>query len=273
MITHNHHTYKVFDTHTHAFPDAIAQAAVEGLTKRAGIPHYHDGTYSGLTAYEARADKFLLLPIATKPQQAHSVNTWAARHVGGKMLSFGSVHPQSAQFIDELDEVVALGLRGIKLHPEYQQFFVDDERHFPLYRAIFERGLILCFHTGVDLGYPPPLHGSARRMARVCDAFPNRRIIAAHMGGYLEYEDSWNYLAGRENLWMDTAYVTLEMPPEQLKLLARRHGTERVLFATDAPWTALDDSLGTILRAGFTHEELQNILYDNAARLLGKGRA
>lgn len=269
MITHNGKQYKVFDTHTHAFPDAIAREAVDALKHRANLTPYHDGSYSGLCAYELRADRFLLLPIATKPHQAHSVNTWAARHAGGKLLAFGSVHPDSDQLMDELDEVARLGLLGIKLHPEYQQFYVDDERALLLYEAIFARGLRLVFHAGVDLGYGPPIHCTPERLARVLDAFPSERIIAAHMGGYRMEAEASQVLSGRRNLWMDLAFVAGVMPHQEFAPLVRAHGADRVLFATDAPWTVFDDALQSVLDAGFTDAELRAILYDNAASLLG----
>lgn len=271
MITHNTKQYKLFDTHTHAFPDAIAAATMELLSAKAGIPHFHDGSHAGLCEYERRggADRFLLLPIVTRPGSTRSVNQWAAGHVGGPMLAFGSVYPGEGRMDDELDRIVDGGLLGIKLHPEYQDFYVDDPRCFPLYEAMFERGLILCLHMGVDLGYPPPLHGTPERLATVLDRFPEGRVIAAHMGGYQCEAESLQYLAGRRNLWMDTAYVTGQMAPCALRSLARAHGTDRVLFATDAPWTRIDDAVGAMFNAGFTEPELADMLYNNAAALLG----
>ncbi|MDL2205697.1 amidohydrolase family protein [Eubacteriales bacterium OttesenSCG-928-N13] len=260
--------YKVFDAHTHAFPDAIARGAVDGLSEKAGIAHFHNGSYDELAQYEAQADGYLLLPIATKPAQMRSVNTWAAQKMGGKMQAFGSVHPLAEDWRPELDHVQSLGLKGIKLHPEYQDFYADDPRHFPLYAEIFARGLILCFHAGVDLGFPPPLHGAAEAIARVADAFPNGRIIAAHMGGYQQFDEAMAHLAGRENLWMDTSYVADEMAKEQLVQLSRAHGIDRILFATDAPWKPFDSMLAAVLNAGFDEDELQKILYQNAAKLL-----
>lgn len=262
--------YKIFDAHTHAFPDAIARGAVGSMSERAGIPHYHDGSHEGLLQYERNggADGFLLLPIATKPGQTRSVNAWAASKMGGPMRCFGSIHPENHDFDALLDEVKDLGLLGIKFHPEYQDFFVDEPRYFPLYEAIFARGLLLCFHAGVDLSYEPPLHASARRIAKVCDAFPDERIIAAHMGGYQEFDDAMEFLAGRENLWMDTAYVADRLTPADFAAIARKHGTDRVLFATDSPWTSFDASLSGVLNAGFTDGELKAILHDNAMRLL-----
>ena len=269
MISHNGHSYKIFDMHTHAFPDAIASRAVDALAHNAGIVPYADGTFAGLQAYERNADKFLLLPIATKPQQTHALNHWAAQHQRGKALCFGSVHPDSQCLADELDEIVALGLRGIKFHPDYQHFFIDDERHYKLYEMIFARGLHMIFHSGVDLAFPPPFGSTPLRLKNLCAAFPNEKIISAHMGGYLMEREGAEILSDVKNLWLDTAYATSILPNHELLEFARAHGTDKVLFATDSPWTDFDAAVSSVLNAGFTHEEIQNILYDNAAKLMG----
>lgn len=262
-------SYRIFDMHTHAFPDAIAKRAVAVTAAKADIPAYHDGSIDGLLEYENPAQGFLLLPIATNPASVRGVNDWAAAQVGGKIRAFGSIHPDMADPEAELDHIVSIGLPGIKLHPEYQNFFVDAERLFPVYRAVFDRGLIVSFHAGTDLGYPPPVRGDAARIAAVAEAFPHGRIIAAHMGGFLQYDTVCQTLAGRENVWLDTSYYARVMEPDKMLHLSRLHGVKRILFGSDAPWTPFDESRGALIDAGFTEDELRDIFYDNAARLLG----
>lgn len=264
--------YRIFDAHTHCFPDAIAQRAVATLAEKAILPHYADGTFAGLLAYEAEgADGFALLPIATRPSQTRSVNRWAAScmSVGG-CVAFGSVHPASQEVASELDELCELGLPGVKLHPEYQEFFVDDPAIFPLYRDLFRRGLILHLHAGEDLGFQPPVHGAAERIAAVCDAFPDATIIAAHMGSFQQWDAVETHLAGRTNLWLDTSFGADWMSPERFCRLARRHGIERVLFGTDSPWSDFRKSRDAVLCSGLTEPELQAVFWDNAQALYQK---
>lgn len=263
--------FKIFDAHTHAFPDKIAARAIETGSAKAHIPAYHDGSFAGLCKYEENggADAFLLLPIATNPASVRSVNDWAASKQGGKTYAFGSIHPEMADYKSELDYIVSLGLRGIKMHPEYQVFFVDDKHMFPIYEAVFERGLIISFHAGVDLGFPPPVRGDARRIARVCDAFPDGRIIAAHMGGMSQYDIVRETLVGRDNLWMDTSFASVEMTAEEICALVKQHGAHRFLFGTDAPWRKFEASKNAILHSGLPDDALAAIFFDNAANLLG----
>ena len=262
--------YKIFDVHTHAFPEKIAGRAVNNLAAKAGIPFYYEGTLKELAEYEKAGgvSGYLLLPIATSASMVHSVNTWAAGHVGGAAHAFGSIHPDCENITEELDYIVQLGLTGIKLHPEYQDFFVDEDRMFPIYQAIFERNLSVYFHAGVDLAYPPPIKGDAKRIAKICDMFPEGRIVAAHMGGFEQYDVVCQYLLGRENLWLDTSYAAEHMPPEQVCWMIRQHGVKRVMFGTDAPWADCTAAQNALLNTELSETELADIFYNNAADFL-----
>lgn len=262
--------YKIFDCHTHAFPDAIAPRAMAFLSEKAGIVNHHDGTFSGLSAYERNggASGFLLLPIATKAAQTHSVNQWAAEQTGGGVYAFGSIHPEFADFETELDFLQARGVKGVKLHPEYQDFFVDEPRLFPLYEAIFRRDMILYLHAGEDLGFPPPVRGDAERIAAVSARFPQGRIVAAHMGGFRQYDRVCRFLAGRGNVWIDTSFAAQRMEPCEAVRLVRLHGVRRVVFGTDAPWAGFYESKDAVLHSGLSPNELDDIFWNNSAALL-----
>lgn len=263
--------YKIFDAHTHAFPSKLAARAVGTMSEKAELPYWHDGSFKGLCEYEKKggACGFLILPIATKPSQAYTVNTWAAKKAGGCVYAFGSVHPESENLEAELDYVVSLKMKGIKLHPEYQDFFADEERMFPFYKAIFDRGLMIYFHAGADLGFPPPIRGDAERISRVCDAFPDSTIIAAHMGGFLQGDEVKKHLIGRENVWFDTSFAAECMTLREIAELTRMHGAKRVMFGTDAPWTVFENTKNALLESGLTDGELADVFYNNAAELLG----
>jgi predicted TIM-barrel fold metal-dependent hydrolase len=266
-------TFKIFDAHTHAFPDKIAAPTIAHLAGLAKIPAHHDGTFGGLLSYEGAAGGFLLLPIATKPASARSVNMWAfekTRESHGKtVLAFGSLHPASETVDADLDFIVGNGLKGVKLHPEYQEFFADEERVFPVYEKIFARGLPVCFHAGEDLGFPPPVRGAACRIARVADAFPQGKIIAAHMGGFRQFGEVLETLAGRPNVWMDTSFASERMKAEEIVTLVRAHGADKFFFGTDAPWADFSTTAGAVWRSGLREDELEKIFYTNAAEFFG----
>lgn len=262
--------YKIFDMHTHAFPDKVAAKAIALTSARADAPNYHDGSFESLLEFESAggAAGFLLLPIATNGTMTTAVNDWVAEQTGNGVYAFGSIHPDFEDYEKELDRIKAMGLKGVKMHPEYQDFFADEERVLPIYKAIFDRNLILYFHAGEDPGFLPPVKADVQRIARVCDLFPQGRIVAAHMGGYRQYEAVSQYLAGRENLWFDTSFAAERMEPAEVKGLIRQHGVKRTLFGTDAPWAEFHFAKEALIRSGLNREELKAIFYDNAAYLL-----
>lgn len=260
----------ILDMHTHAFPDAIAAKALPKLASICGCPYETDGTLAGTQAKmkEWGVDAFALMHIATTPTQHTSVNNWAASIQKGNVFCFGSVHPNAENPTQEIRRIHELGLKGIKFHPDYQEFMVDDPRVFPLYEEAAALHLPVTFHTGRDPLSPDLIHAPAEKMARIADLFPQMTIIAAHMGGMSTPEEADAFLVGKLNVYLDTAFISHFLTPEQAAPMMRRHGLDRILFASDSPWSRSCDELDFLQQCGFTSSELELILGENARRLL-----
>jgi hypothetical protein len=218
---------------------------------------------------EAGIDKSVVAPIATKPSQVRSINDWAVgvNRQYPDLECFGTLHPLYDEWQAEIENLVAAGILGIKLHPDYQEFFVDDPALLPMYQALAEAGLILLFHAGVDIGLPPPVHCPPDRLARVLDAVPQLTIVAAHMGGYACWDDVERHLVGRD-LYFDTSYSMADLGIERATAMIRAHGTDKILFGTDSPWTVQSAEVAAIRALPLTDDEIAAILGENAARLL-----
>ena len=164
------------DFHTHCFPDKIAEKAMGKLSVASGglIPQT-DGTAEGLRREMKKdgVDISVVMNIATNAHQQHSVNDFAASLVSDDLIPFGSVHPDAPDALEELERIRSLGLKGVKFHPEYQQFYVDDEKMFPIYKKISDLGLITLFHAGGDIGFPPPYHG--------CHGLPGKQGLPGYL--------------------------------------------------------------------------------------------
>lgn len=260
----------VIDAHVHIFPDRLAPKALKSLSEICKSPYYMDGTADGMrqALKSWGVDAAVCMNIATKPKQQLSVNRFAASVQGDGLYCFGSVHPDAPDAIDELRRIKELGLYGVKLHPDYQDFIVDDSRLFPIYEAISELRLPVTFHTGWDPYSPNLTHAPSQAVAKVADLFPRMTIIAAHMGGLNRYDESEEYLAGKENVYLDTALSCRNCSPEQMLRLIRRHGAEKVLFASDCPWSRSSDELAFLERLPLTSKERDAIYFQNAKRLL-----
>ena len=261
----------VIDFHTHIFPVKIAEKALPHLAKVAGgvTPCGKATAQSMLSVMDEQGvDKAVILNIATNPHQQKSVNDFAISFVGNdRIIPFGSVHPDSDDALNELDRLKQAGIKGVKLHPDYQQFFVDEERMFPIYEKIAELGLITVFHSGVDIGYPDPVHCTPEKLSRILVRFGNAPVIAAHLGGYLMYEQTLEYLSD-SGIYIDTSFSYGTVPPDYAKTIVSSIGEDRVLFGTDMPWSSPVNELNYIDSLGLSDEALKKIKYLNAQKLL-----
>ncbi|NLD50900.1 MAG: amidohydrolase family protein [Clostridiaceae bacterium] len=259
----------IVDFHVHCFPDEVAVKAVPKLASVAGIPARLNGTINGIkdSMIKSGVDHCVVLTIATKPSQTETINTWASEIQDSGITAFGSIHPQFEGWKNELKRIKDIGLKGIKLHPDYQNFFVDDENLFPIYEMAFKLGLIVLFHTGVDIGLPPPCHATPERLIRVVKAYPGARIVAAHMGGFSLWDEVESILAG-EDIFLDTSYSLGSISTEQLKRIIGKHGYEKILFATDSPWKDQSEEIIKIRELMLGSEVEKAILGLNAKKLL-----
>ncbi len=262
----------LIDFHTHAFPDALCPRAVQKLAATAGEAPRTDGSLDDTRRVMRLhgVDRAVLANIAVSPSSQRSVNNWAGEVNGGEFIAFGSVHPDSPDWEQELDRIAGMGLRGIKLHPDYQGFFVDEPRMYPLYRHAAGLGLAILFHAGVDIGYPEPIHATPEGIRRVVLDLPGCRFIAAHMGGFRCWDGVEELLAGLP-LCFDTAFCEGHLDREQMLRIIRKHGAENILFGSDLPWSDVDREYGFIKSLGLSREQEDGIFYKNALRLLGIG--
>jgi len=261
----------LIDFHTHCFPQTIAQKAIEKLSFVSGglVPHT-DGTVNGLKQAMAQggADISVVLNIATNAHQQHSVNDFAAQINGEEgIVSFGSVFPHSEDVFSELERIKELGLKGVKLHPDYQGFKVDDQKMKPIYRKISELGLITVFHAGVDYGFAPPYCCMPENLKRALDWF-DAPVVAAHWGGLGCYEQVAELLCG-ENVYFDTSFGFSQMPKFFAQKILDTHGTDKILFGTDTPWHTAEMELTLLKSLQISAEDMDKITHLNAKKLLG----
>ena len=176
----------LIDFHTHAFPDRIAERAVRKLSHDAGgLMPQSTRTLDSLREQMGldRVDISVVLSIATSPKQQTNVNNFAIEaDRDPAFVAFGSVHPDAPDATEELERIKAAGLKGVKLHPEYQGFYADDEKMKPIYRKISELGLITVFHAGFDYGFPPPYHCMPDCLLGALK-WLDAPVVAAHWGG------------------------------------------------------------------------------------------
>ena len=261
----------LIDFHTHAFPDKIASSAIPKLSfVSGGLEPHTDGTISGLKESMKRngVKASVVLNIATNAHQQRAVNDFAAG-INNKedIFAFGSVFPFSEDAFKELERIKELGLLGVKLHPDYQGFNVDDIRLKPLYKKISELGLITVFHAGFDYGFPPPYGATPEKMARAVEWFSSP-VIAAHWGGINCGDDVIKYLCGK-NIYFDVSMGYGMMPKYYAQKIMELHTPDKMLFGTDTPWHTADMEMRLLNTLDLSGEDMDKITHKNAQKLLG----
>lgn len=259
------------DFHTHCFPDKIAPKAVDKLSYASGGLKYHtDGTLSDLKRAmgESGVDISVVLSIATNASQQKNVNDFAVSVNNEEdIFSFGSVYPWADDALYELERIKDMGLKGVKLHPDYQGFSVDDERLKPIYKKISSLGLITIFHAGYDYGFPPPYGATPEKMAKALTWFDSP-VVAAHWGGVSCGEAVLENLAGKD-IYFDTSFGYGTMPRHYALKIIEKHGTDKMLFGTDTPWHTVDMEMRLLNTLNLTNIEMNAVTSLNAMKLLG----
>jgi hypothetical protein len=263
-------TIDVVDVHAHAFPNFLADRAVAFLSEKGSATAFLDGRLSNLLASMDRAGiaHSVVCTIATEPRQFKSILLWSKEIAGERITPFPSVHPRSPDALAELAEVSAAGLRGIKLHPEYQDFHIDEPELADYYGTAEKMGLIILFHAGFDDGFPESDRSSPSRIAQVRKSFPDLPIVASHLGGFRQWEEALRFLVGKD-VYLDTSYVFNYIPGEILKTIITGHRSDRLLFGSDSPWTDQKESLRRLRELDLDDTLERKILSLNARELLG----
>lgn len=259
----------IVDFHTHMFPDRIASSTIRFLSDVCGIRAYTDGTYGGLfnSTKAAGIDLSIALPVVTKPSQYGAIAQFAREYQEGNILSFAGVHPADPNAGSALVNLSKMGIKGIKLHPDYQDMYFNDIRYKRILARASELGLITVVHSGFDPKCPDNVHCTPQMAAEVIDEVRPSNLVLAHMGGSRMWDDVEEYLVGKD-VYFDTGVVLNRMPREQFLRIVKDHGADRILFATDSPWAEQKEYIDIMRDMPLSEEEREKILGGNAQKLL-----
>ncbi|MFH1957372.1 MAG: amidohydrolase family protein [bacterium] len=260
----------IIDFHTHAFPDDLAGKAVSGLGYNSKLKPSYDGTTGGLlkSMDEAGIEKSVVLNIATKPAQAENIINWCLKVRSRRIIPFASIHPDNGNFPVIIGRIKNEGIRGIKLHPMYQDFYADDEKMFPVYEKITKENLILIFHSGFDIAFPEDGRASVERILRVHEKFPELKIVASHTGGWKMWDEVLKLIAGKD-IWLEIS-MTLKYieDMETFYGILKGHSPDKILFGTDAPWGNQKEDVKAVKELNVSPDLKEKIFHENARALL-----
>lgn len=262
---------EIIDFHTHAFPDELAPRAMKKLLEEApGVEAFLDGKISSLVESMDRngISKSIICCIATTPEQFTPILKWCKKAQTDRLTMFPSIHPADAKFKEHIAIIIAEGFRGVKMHPYYQDFRLDDERLLAIYEELAKNDLMLVVHTGFDIAFPNDDRADSRKILKITETFPELKFVATHLGAWQQWDEVEKVLAGK-HIYMEISWSLDYLPPEQARRIILKHPADCVLFGTDSPWTDQGKSIQLLKALNLPADLEKRILRDNAIALLG----
>jgi len=260
---------KIIDFHTHAFPEKIVDRAIATLEENSGEKAYHDGRLSSLLKSMDRAgiDAAVIANIATKPDQFDSILAWSKAIRSERVIPFLSIHPDDPQAREHIRIAKKEGFKGIKLHPYYQEFVLNEERLFPVYEEIAKQELALLSHTGFDIAFPHDRICDPEKIIAVVERFPELLFVASHCGAWEDWDEVEEHLIGK-NIFIELSFSGTAIDPSRAKKMILAHPIEYLLFGTDSPWVDQQETVAGIQSLDLGEERNEALFYKNAQRLL-----
>ena len=264
----------IIDFHTHIFPDKISDRVISVLAKKANINPFSDGTLGGLVEKMdlAGCDISVALPVLTDEKQFDGILSYVKSVNSGnfknRVISFMGMHPGISDKENKIRTIKDAGVKGIKIHPDYQGAFFDDKRYIEILLLAKKYDLIVVTHAGVDYGFPgETVKCTPDRVLNVLNVVGDMKLVLAHLGGHMMTDEVFMKLAGK-NVYFDTSYVLKEIDEKTFLKTVSKHGADRILFATDSPWSDIKADIEKIKGFKLSETDKAKIFYKNAVGLL-----
>ena len=266
------HGYEIADAHTHIFPGKIAEKAAQSIADFYKMQPGDAGTVDTLldNGKKLGISHYLVCSVATTPKQVRTINSFIADNCSAhpEFVGFGAIHPgmSEEEMIAEAIHIKEQGLAGIKLHPDIQDFLLDDPHMDTLYNiCASELGLHILFHCG-DARYD---RSTPRRLANVLDRFPDLSVLGAHFGGFSQWKEAYALLKDYPQLHMDTSSTLSFLSDEDAMTLIEGYGPDKLMFGTDYPLWVMEQELDRFFRLPLSEDQRRQILFGTFSRLFG----
>lgn len=255
---------KIYDAHTHIFPEKIAAKASISISDfYGGAPMYAPALLEKLlsSGKKAGTEKFLVCSSAVVPKQVFGINDFIAYSckTNPELVGLGSMHPDYYDIPSELERLKSLGLLGIKLHPDFQHFDIDSSKAMYMYSLCEKLGLSVLFHMG-DNRYD---YSAPKRLAAVAAKMPGLMIHAAHFGGYNAWNEAFSELSPLDNLYFDTSSSLAFIDRDTALRFIDKFGEDKFMYGTDFPMWEPKSELERLLSLGLDESVLEKILFRN----------
>ena len=262
------------DVHTHVWPDRIAGAVLDSMTKDMGFEAVSANTVDGIKAHmrDSGVDKSIVLGVVDRPDQVQRANDWLISIQDDMLVPFGAIHPAMDDKAGEVRRLRENGIKGIKLHPMMNSFYPDDPQMFPVYEELGD-DMVLEIHSGRFPNAPPDdtLYAAPQRIMNVVRQFPRLKVIALHLGGLYMLDEAEREVIGQGNVLVDTTWPPSlrEIASDTLTTIINKHGAHKVCFGTDYPLVSQTDESDYIASLPLSNAAKEGILGENARMFIG----
>lgn len=245
--------FRVIDAHGHMgpfyaiyLPEAPLETMVAGMD-RCGVESIILSPHTALSGDTREGNREMLEATQRYP---------------GRVYGYCTLNPNFPQDIPgEMDRYLTEpGVLGIKIHPGMHEHPVDDANYRPVWeRANRERLMVLCHTWGADGGF------GADDMGPIAETYPEVRLLLGH-SCYGAWDPAIALAAAFPNVYLEltAAYHVYGL----IEKMCAGAGSEKVLFGTDYPWFDPMVVIGCIAFSHIEEEDMHNILYNNARKLI-----
>lgn len=256
----------VIDGHVHVWPDAIAKQALAAAPS--ALQRFGDGTLASATDVLERAeiDLGVCLGVAPTAKTVEAANRFAGS-LSGRFIGFGSIHPDLSPD-ENLSSLERHALKGVKVHPVFQGYALNDRRLWAIFEALGDRYVVIA-HVGGAGSDHAGSQCTPDMVMQVVQNFPRLKLVACHFGGYQRLDDAENTVIGLP-VHVDTSWPPslAVLDPARIKRLIDRHGADRVCFASDWPMADPKQERLFIESLGLPGAATEQILGGNLAALM-----
>lgn len=268
--------YRIFANHAHIFPKGSKDnATLDDLKK---------------LMYECEIEKAVCFATFkeqnTRVGEDANTNRWLAKEIKGEpnLVGFGTVDFEIGNFAKQVDEIVSLGLKGIKIHPAFQEVKVNGKELYEVYETAVKHDLFLSFHTGLHWHRLSDYH--TLLWDEVASDFPKLRFSMEHMGGYSFFKEAlavmnnngktvfagWTSIDMGEDVFGNARHGSWSLTDEQLCDIIYQTGENRSIFGLDFPYNSAEKtkkSIDRIKNLPITETAKQAVLGGTLRSVLG----
>lgn len=263
----------LIDFHTHAFPDKLAERALGTLAAKVRMVPETNGSIAGLLAHmdNCGVDRSVVCNIATNAKQMTNVNNFAIETLklyGNRLTPLGSINPEAEGQSEEIKRLRQAGIAGLKLHPDYMGFRIDDRIYDEIFDTAAGFGMFIIIHAGFDVYSPGKVWAPPEAVAKRLIRSPKTTLICAHFGGNMMWNEVEDKLLGK-NLFIDTSMGAIEgLSREQAVRMFSKHDSSQILFGSDCPWANQKETFDFVDSLSIPAEMKDKIFFKNACSLL-----